>query len=230
VDFAHPGADLSGYRLLIAPNLYLVTDEAAEKIRRFVADGGTLVVSFFSGIVDENDHIRLGGYPAPFREMLGLRVEDFVPLASEENNRIITRDGAPYSCDLWADLVDLEGAESLGSYAEKFYAGTPAVTRHAFGEGAAYYLGTRPEERYTRLLLGHICRETGVSAPLEAPSGVEVVRRKTEKASFLFVLNHNAESAEVRLDGPVLDLLTGEEHDGALALDPLGVAVLEETR
>jgi beta-galactosidase len=103
------------------------------------------------------------------------------------------------------------------------------VTRHAFGEGAAYYLGTRPEERYTRLLLGQICREAGVSAPLEAPSGVEVVRRKTEETSFLFVLNHNARSAEVRLDGPVRDLLTGEKHDGALALDSLGVAVLEET-
>jgi beta-galactosidase len=187
------------------------------------------VVSFFSGIVDEKDHIRLGGYPAPFREMLGLRVEDFVPLASEENYQIITRDGAAYSCDLWTELVDLEGAESLGSYAEGFYAGAPAVTRNGFGEGAAYYLGTRPEERYTRLLLGQICREAGVSAPLEAPSGVEVVRRKTGEATFLFVLNHNAGSAEVRLDGPVRDLLTGEKHDGALALDSLGVAVLEET-
>ncbi len=229
VDFAHPGADLSGYRLLLAPNLYLITDEAAGKISRFVADGGTLVVSFFSGIVDEKDHIRLGGYPAPFREVLGLRVEDFVPLALKEGNRILTRDGAAYSCDLWADLVHLEGAEHLASFAEGFYAGTPAVTRHTSGAGTAYYLGTRPEERYTRLLLAQICRETGVSAPLEAPPGVEVVRRKTEEASFLFVLNHNAESAEVRLDGPVRDLLTGEKHEGALALDPLEVAVLEET-
>jgi beta-galactosidase len=229
VDFVHPGADLSGYKLLLAPHLYLVTDEALENIMRFVADGGTLAVSFFSGIVDERDHIRLGGYPAPFRKVLGLRVEDFVPLASGQDNGILTRDGAAYSCDLWADLVHLEGAESLGSYAEGFYAGTPAVTRHAFGAGVAYYLGTRPEERYTRLLLGQICRETGVSAPLEAPPGLEVVRRKSGEATFLFVLNHNAELAQVRLDGPVRDLLTGEKHDGALALDPLEVAVLEET-
>jgi beta-galactosidase len=228
VDFAHPGADLSSYELLLAPQLYLVRDEAAENIRRFVAEGGTLVMSFFSGIVDENDHVRLGGYPAPFREVLGLRIEDFVPLASEENNRILTRDGASYSCDLWADLVHLDGAESIASYEGDFYAGTPAVTRHAFGDGLTYYLGTRPEEHYTRLLLGQICRETGVSAPLEAPSGVEVVRRRTGEASFLFVLNHNAESAEVRLDGPVRDLLTGRAHDESLTLVPLGVAVVEE--
>jgi beta-galactosidase len=228
VDFVHPGADLSGYKLLVAPHLYLVTDERAESVSRFVAEGGTLVMSFFSGIVDKNDHVRLGGYPAPFREVLGLRVEDFVPLASEENNRILTRDGASYSCDLWADLVHLDEAESLASYEGGFYAGTSAVTRHAFGDGVTYYLGTRPDERYTRLLLGQICRETGVSAPLEALSGVEVVRRKTVGTSFLFVLNHNVESVEVRLDQPVQDLLTGKVHDESLTLDPLGVAVVEE--
>jgi beta-galactosidase len=228
VDFAHPGAELSGYKLLIAPNLYLVRDEDAENIRRFVAGGGTLVVSFFSGIVNENEHTRLGGYPASFREVLGLFVEDFVPFASEEMNRILTQDGASYSCDLWADLVHLESAEPLASYQRGFYAGTPAVTRHAFGEGTAYYVGTRPEERYTEMLLGGICREAGIRVPLEAPRGVEVVRRRTDERSFVFVLNHKDEAVELRLSKPARDLLTGAEHSGDLTLEPLGVAVLEE--
>jgi beta-galactosidase len=228
VDFAHPGADLSGYKLLLAPHLYLVRDEGVENLNRFVSDGGTLLMSFFSGIVDERDHVRLGGYPASFRDMLGIRIEDFVPLATGEENRILTRDGASYSCGLWADLVHLQGAESLASHERGFYAGVPAVTRHAFGEGAAYYLGTRPEERFTRLLLSQICREAGVTPPLEAPSGVEVVRRRTGDTSFLFALNHNTEAVEVHLDGRARDLLTGREHDGALTLNPLGVAILEE--
>ena len=230
VDFAHPGADLSSYKLLVAPQLYLVRDEAVENIRRFVADGGTLVMSFFSGIVDERDHIRLGGYPAPFREMLGLLVEDFVPIVAGEENSILTRDGASYSCDLWADLVHIEGAESLASYERGFYAGTPAVTRHAFGSGVAYYLGTRPEERYTKLLLERICEETGVRPPLEAPPGVEVMRRKSKEASFLFVLNHKPEPTEVRINGSARSLLSGEEHDKVLRLGPLDVAILEEAR
>src|SRR5688500_9219973 len=87
VDFAHPGSDLSSYRLVIAPYLYLVTDDSVESIRRYVSDGGTLLMSFFSGIVDGRDHIRLGGYPAPFMELLGLRIEDFVPMAAKERNR-----------------------------------------------------------------------------------------------------------------------------------------------
>jgi beta-galactosidase len=228
VDFVHPEGDLSRYRIVIAPNLYLVSDGAAGNIKDFVAGGGTLVMSFFSGIVDENEHIRLGGYPAPFRELLGLFVEDFVPFAAGEANRLATPDGASYSCDLWADLVHLEGAEPIATYERGFYAGTPAVTRHASGGGTVYYLGTLPEERYTKEMLAATCREAGVEAPLEAPPGVEVVRRKTGGASFLFVLNHGDQSVEVRLPRPARDLLTGTEHGGELTLEPMGVAVLEE--
>ena len=100
VDFAHPGSDLSSYRLVIAPHLYLVTEDSVENILRYVSDGGTLLMSFFSGIVDAHDHIRLGGYPAPFRELLGLQIEDFVSMAAGETNRLDTTDGE--TCDLWA--------------------------------------------------------------------------------------------------------------------------------
>ena len=232
VDFAHPEADLSGYKLVVVPNLYLVNDGAAENIGRFVENGGTLAMSFFSGIVDANDHVRLGGYPAPFRGVLGLRVEDFVPFATGETNRVLATDGASYACDLWADLVHPEGAETLATYEGGFYAGTPAVTRHAFGQGTAYYLGTRVEEGYAGNLLASIRREAGVGAPLAepAPPGVEVVRRRNEAGSFLFLLNHNDEAVEVRVAGRTQDLLAGEEHEGTIILNPQDVAVLEEAR
>jgi beta-galactosidase len=226
VDFAHPGSDLSSYRLVIAPNLYLVPDDSVDNILRYVSDGETLLMSFFSGIVDRRDHIRLGGYPAPFKELLGLSIEDFVPMATGETNRLDTTDGA--YCDLWADLIHLEGAESLASYTDDFYAGTPAVTRNVFGEGAAYYLGTRPEERYTRSLLQRVCQEAGVKPTADVPTGVDAVRRKTEDASFLFLLNHNQEAVEVWLPSPGRDLLTGKVHGSNLVLDPLEVAILKE--
>jgi beta-galactosidase len=184
-------------------------------------------MSFFSGIVDAHDHIRLGGYPAPFRELLGLRIEDFVPMAAGVTNRLDTTGGE--SCDLWADLIHPEGAETLASYTDDFYAGTPAVTRNVFGEGAAYYLGTRPDESYIRSLLQRVCEEAGVRPTAEVPPGVDAVRRKTEAASFLFLLNHNQEAVEVRLPNPGRDLLTGTEHDSKKMLDPFGVTILQET-
>jgi beta-galactosidase len=178
--------------------------------------------------VDGRDHIRLGGYPAPFRDLLGLLIEDFVPMVGGETNRLHTSDGEPYACDLWADLIHLEGAESQASYTEDFYADTPAVTRNVFGEGVAYYLGTRPEERYTKLLIQRVCQEAGVRPTAEVPPGVDAVRRRSEDASFLFVLNHNQEAVEIRLPNPGRDLLTATEHDLQLILDPLEVAILQE--
>jgi beta-galactosidase len=149
-------------------------------------------------------------------------------MASGETNHLDTRSGESYSCDLWADLIHPEGAEPLASYTDNFYAGTPAATRNAFSEGTAYYLGTRPEARYTKSLLKRIYEETGVRPTADVPPGVDAVRRKTEDASFFFVLNHGKEAAEIRLPKPGRDLLTGTEHDAKLTLDPLEVAVLKE--
>jgi beta-galactosidase len=186
-------------------------------------------MSFFSGIVDGRDHFRLGGYPAPFRELLGLQIEDFVPMATGETNRLDTLDGESYGCDMWADLIHLEAAEPQASFTEDFYADTPAVTRNVFGEGAAYYLGTRPEELYTTSLLQRVYEEAGVRPTAEVPPRVDAVRRRTEDASFLFLLNHNEEAVEVRLPNPGRDLLTGKEHSSKLVLDPLEVAILKES-
>jgi beta-galactosidase len=116
----------------------------------------------------------------------------------------------------------------VASYTEDFYAGTPAVTRNVFGEGAAYYLGTRPDERYTKSLLQRVYEEAGVRPTAEVPPGVDAVRRRTEDASFLFLLNHNEGALEVRLQNPGRDLLTGTEHHSQLILDPLEVAILQE--
>jgi beta-galactosidase GanA len=138
--------------------------------------------------------------------------------AGGETNRLHTADGEPYACDLWADLIHLEGAQSLASYTENYYAGTPAITSHTFGAGAAYYLGTRTEKHYTKSLLQELCDEAAVSPTAEAPPGVDAVRRNGEDASFLFVLNHNQETVEVQLPQGGRDLLTDKEHQSKLTL------------
>ena len=111
---------------------------------------------------------------------------------------------------------------------DSFYADTPAVTRNVYGEGAAYYLGTRPEERYARSLLQMVCEDAGVRPTAEVPPGIDAVRRKTEDASYLFMLNHNQEGVEIRLPRPGQDPLTGTAHHSNLVLDPLEVAILQE--
>lgn len=228
-DFVFPDSDLWAYQVLLVPNLYLVADETAAKLERFVANGGVLVMSFFSGIVDENEHIRLGGYPAPFRKFLGLRVEEFAPMAVGQANGVRFADGTQCAADLWADVIDLEGAKALATFTDDFYAGRPAVTEHVYDHGRAIYIGTRLAPEAMASLLGRICAEAGVHAPLDVPQGVEVVARTGGNGHrYLFVLNHRAEQISVPLSRPMRDLLGGELAEGSIALGAYGAAVLAE--
>ena len=228
VDFARPDADLSAYRVVLVPNLYMIRDGVAANLERFVAGGGTLVMSPFSGIVDANDHILLGGYPAPLRKLLGIRIEEFDPYVPDQTNTIRDRNGQRWSCDLWSDVLDLEGAEALATYERDFYAGRPAVTRNAFGQGAAYYLGTRPDAAYLSRLLLDVCG-AGPSLPVAAEPGVEVTRRVNDGITFWFVLNQNPYAVELTLLVAAEDLLTGEKPDRTLRLEAYGVAILRES-
>lgn len=227
-NFVSPDADLSPYRVALVPNLYMARDGVAARLEAFVAAGGTLVMSFFSGIADQNDHILLGGYPAPFRALLGLRVEEFAPYAPGQSNRIVAADGTTYGCDLWGDVIALEGAEPVATFVGDFYAGRPAVTRHRYGQGISYYVGTRPDAAFMDALLARVRAEAGVHSVLAAPAGVEATRRVNANGSFLFLLNHNPGPVEVALPRPAHDLLTGTPHAGTVVMEPYGVLVLKD--
>lgn len=227
-DFVFTDSDLADYKVIFVPNLYLVDDATAARLEAYVADGGTLVMGFFSGIVDENEHIRLGGYPAPFRKLLGIRVEEFAPMAEDEHNEVRFADGSSSACDLWADVIDLEGATALATFIGNFYAGRAAITEHTYGRGRAIYLGTRLAPEAMGALLGQICAGVGVMPTASAPPGVEVVRRRTDDGRTLwFVLNHRPELTAVTLPVAGLDVLTGAEVPGTVALEPYGVSIVQ---
>ncbi len=228
-DFARPSGDLSGYRLVLAPSVYLVSDEAAANLTAYVEAGGTLVMSFFSGIVDPFEHIRLGGYPEPFRRLLGLEVVDWFPLADDEKVKIKFADGAQSHGDVWSELITLAGAEALAQFSGSTLDGRPAVTSHRFGEGRAIYIATQPERAAMARILGATIAEAGVKPVLEAPPGVSAVRRSGPRSSLLFLLNHRDVQVEVPVADPGVNLVDGTEvHRGLVHLGPRGVAVIRK--
>ena len=228
IDFAHPESDLSRYKLVIAPNLYLVNDNSAKNINQFVENGGTLLMSFFSGIVDENEHIRLGGYPAPFREMLGLIVEEYAPYSETQSNTFCTNDGKEFASTFWSDVIHLKNAKALANFEQDYYAGNPAITHNTFGKGHAFYVGTVLENNGMEWLIEHVCKTAGVQpVSVNVPAGVEILRRVNGNSSFLFVLNHSSEKVNVPIETQGLDLLTGIEMNGSVELEPSGVAVIQ---
>ena len=228
VDFAHPESSLSGYRLVVVPALYLVSDAGAENVRRFARDGGTVLISFFSGIVDTCERVRLGGYPAPWRELLGLRVEEFAPLPDGAVVRLEgvavgeSGTGAGSAGHVWQDVIDVLGADQVLSYAEGHLVGRAAVTRHSYGRGEAFYLGTLPDRATLRDLMAQACGRAGIEFRTDIPPGVEVVRR----GDCLFVISHLDHPVELDLGGKSRDLLTSDIVGPAAVLGPRGVLAL----
>ena len=229
-DILPPDRDLSAYKLVVVPNLYLLSEDDAERLTEYVRGGGHLLVSFFSGIVDACDRVHLGGYPAPLRELLGLRVEEFWPL--EEGARVGVRGELAGSADLWSEAIEPEGADTVAEFDDSHpdLAGRAAVTRHAFGAGTVWYAGTRLEPAAMRQLTDSVRARAGVEPVLPGlPEGVQATVRGGEDGTgrFVFLLNHTDESAQVALPEPLSDALDPDAAPtAARTLPARGVTVL----
>jgi len=220
VDFVAPGTDLSAYPLVVVPSLYLTTPAAAKAVRDYVEGGGTLVVSYFSGIVDANDVVHPGAHPGALREVLGVEVEEFLPLPAGQAVRL--EHGAHGTS--WAEDVHLTGAHAVARYLDGPVAGRPAVTRHEFGAGVAWYISTRIDSEGLDDVLRDAYADAGLRIRAELPADVEVVRRAGADAEYLFVINHSDRPARIPASGT--ELLTGQLCESELSVAAGAVAVL----
>ncbi|QQQ63211.1 beta-galactosidase [Paenarthrobacter ureafaciens] len=233
VDFVNANSDLSPYDVVIMPASYLLTDASASRFEQYVASGGRLVVSYLSGIVDENNSIRLGGYPGALRDVLGAWSEEMHPLAETEDLvKLATFDGGTSSADYWTEHVHAETAEVVASYASGRLSGMPAVTKNTVGAGTAMYISARVEDGLLQQLLADVLRTAGITAVLDVPTGVQVRRRTSTTPdgkvnSFLFVLNHNDAPVTVEVNDGGTDVFTDSPVRGAVEVGANGVLILK---
>src|SRR5262249_47631777 len=146
VDFARPSEDLSKYKLVFAPSLHLLTSAEADQLKLFVQNGGTLVGTFNTGLVDEHNIAPDSGYPRDLTELFGLEVLEFDMLPPGEENHLTFKGSFAtshlHSARLWCDIIEPKTCQVLATYAKDFYSGKPAVTMNTYGLGKAIYLGT----------------------------------------------------------------------------------------
>jgi beta-galactosidase len=211
VDFAHPDHDLAAYPVVLAPNLYLMSASTTRSLASYVEQGGTLLVTYFSGIVDEREHVHLGGYLADLRDALGVWVDDFAPLALTEPGPSTVEVGGPlgrFTGSIWSEYAHTNTAQIVAEFLDTDVAGSLAVTRNAYGRGAAWYVATQPDAAGIGMLVDRLLTDTGTTPVVEKlPSGVEATRR----GDFLFLVNQGSGPVELDISG--LDLVSGTDSD-----------------
>ena len=201
VEFVDQDADLTGYGLVVVPMLYLLTDAFAKKLCAFAQSGGTVIVTYWSGVVDESDLCRLGDTPYGLTELLGLRRTEIDGMYDGETRRCVPSAGCTLPAALASTLCEVaaldekDPAEPLSLYDEDYLAGHPAAAVHRYGKGRAYYLASRFDEAFYRAFYHDAAKEIGLSPawPEALPEGVLAVRR----GSFVFVQNCTEQPATV---------------------------------
>lgn len=231
VDILSSVDDLSRYRLVVAPALFVIKPEQAEALRHYVRDGGTLVMTFRSAVKNETGLIVDEPLPGMLQDVFGAVVSEYHSPRIDEVNSVRGVLGAVSSitgeAGTWLDLMDLRGAEAVAEYGEGFMPGAVAVTRNSFGSGAAYYVGTQCSQDFANALMYMIADGAGVEPGIETPEGVDASVRAGEHGSLLFLTNHSPESRSVAVSSEwAASAVFGEPVVGPVQLPPYGVDVL----
>ena len=200
VDFVDMSCDISKYKVFVAPMMYMLKYGFENKIKEFVANGGTLVTTYWSGIVNETDLCFLEGTPHGLMEVVGLRSEEIDGLFDGETNSAssisshwLTEKDCYTSSEL-CDLVIPSTAQTLMKYNEDFYKGMPALTLNHFGKGQAFYIATRFEESFYHDFYSQLVQELELSTipDFNVPKGVIVSTRD----NYRFIQNFNNHEVE----------------------------------
>ncbi|MFW6119112.1 MAG: beta-galactosidase [Planctomycetota bacterium] len=232
VDIVPPGRDVSDYSVLVAPMPVIGRVKDARAWTDFATQGGVLLVTAPAGYRNQHNAYLMTPPPGPFSELLGVEVPEHDALGPDATNRVTLGDSG-FAAGIFCSLIELQGAEAVGTYETDYYAGRPAVTRCPHGQGAAWFLGTVGEDALHEHLIGRVLYDAGVEPNPWASDVVEVIPLKTpsdDSSAACFVLNHSGGACQLELSNGETrrDLLTDQTHEGTVPLPGYGVALLQQ--
>jgi beta-galactosidase len=232
VEFARPLENLSKYKLVIAPSLSLLTGSEADALKLYVQNGGTLVGTCNTGLVDEHHIAADSGFPHDLTDLFGLEVTEFDPLPPEEENHLSFKGAFVtshlHTGRLWCDVIEPNGCQILATFTKDFYAGRPAMTINTFGLGKALYIGMVSQQAFYGDLVTWLRNLCMLQTLLKVPDTVEVSMRQKQGTKIFFLLNHQSTPVRITFYKPMHDFLTERTFSGNYDLPPHGVLVLDE--
>jgi beta-galactosidase len=232
VDIVSPSDDWTSYKVLVAPSSILIDVTRAEKLRRFVSEGGTLVITCLSAMRDFDNINRSETLPSLLTGICGIEVEEVLPLKFQDKVRLLEKDGTAHEGSYWVDLLSLHGAETLSDYGDRWFKGTPAVTLNSSGKGKVCYVGTVPDVPYLRKLLGKLCTGADISPNVTHATTplLESLKVFPQSGSqeYLQLINFTNESQSVTLPHPYLELPKENRVSGIFTLAPFAATLLRK--
>lgn len=232
VDFARPIDDLSKYKLVVAPSLHQLSAGEADRLKLFVQNGGTLIGTFNTGMVDEHHIVPDTGMPGNLTDLFGMEVEEFDPLPADQENHLNFKGEFHVSnlhpARMWCDIIKPNGCDVLAVYAKDFYAGKPAITMNTYGLGKAIYVGTQSSQEFYYDLITWARGVCNLFPLLKVPNTVEVSMRSSDEKNIYFLLNHQSSPVRLQFYKPTHDFLSGETITGKYDLPPHGVLIVDE--
>jgi len=225
VDVVFPQSDFSAYKIIVAPSLFVVDQKLVGKLTGFVTNGGTLILTYRSGVKDEHNVVTSQTLPGPLAELAGIEIHDFDPQTNQQQE-VVGPDGVGRPARVWFDILTPTTAMPVLSYSKGYYAGKTAMSGNRFGKGRVYYVGTEltPEA----WLEGAKREARGLGIPLgpELPEGVELAARVKDGKRILFLINYTDKPHTVSLNRNMQNALTGESEPGEVNIPAFDVKVL----
>ncbi|MCE5342187.1 MAG: beta-galactosidase [Eubacteriales bacterium] len=227
VDVVDETCALNGYRLVVAPMCYMLRNGFPDQVKTFVGAGGTLVLTYISGYVNQDDLCFLDGFPGPLREVAGVWAEE-VDARPPQLTNSFAYEGKTYLCREYFELIHAQTAEVLSVYQSDFYAGMPVVTKNEYGKGCCYYVAARTGTDFLTALYRTLTREQGLEPIVPGlPQGAgATLRVGADGLEYRFVMNYLPEETRVNVGPPQRDLLTCHTVAGETVIPPRGVLVL----
>jgi beta-galactosidase len=189
VDVVSTGADISRYKLVIAPTLGLADDALATHLTAYVKSGGILLLGIRSGFKTLTNIVTDKPLPGPFRNLVGTTVKTWHSLSPDVMYPLIDNKLQTLEATIWAESLVADSADPLISYSGGPLEGKAAVTINKVGKGCAVYVGLWPNEAVLNSLISWLLPQAGIKQLAHVPEGVLTYRRKDSGCDYLFLLN-----------------------------------------
>ena len=229
VDFVDTEADFSRFKLVVAPLLFIADHPLAQRLKDYVAKGGTLVGTFRSGVKDEHNVVTELPLPGLLAGIFGILIAEYdsMPPGSLNSVRVVSTH-TEVAARTWADIIEPQTAEPIATYSGDFYAGKPAITVNTLGHGKAYYLGTALEPEFYAEFFRSIVDDAGIWQLANVPEGIDASVRFHDGRKIIFLVNPYQNLATMDLDGEYQSVLDGKTVSGRITVPDYGVVILKE--